>query len=74
MIIDEAVEILSTTYGPLETVASGLPVDAYEAALALQLADHASVEYVCLKALVKAHPIPDIPPVEEPAPAEEPTE
>ena len=68
MIIEEAVEILANTYGSLETVALGLPVDAYEAALAFADADPNSVEYVCLKALIKAHPIPVIAP--EPTPEE----
>jgi hypothetical protein len=60
MIITEAVEILAATYKPLETVALGLPINAYEAAKALADADPESVEYVCLKALVKAHPVPVI--------------
>ena len=61
MIIDEAVEILASTYKPLSVVAMGLPVDAEEAAEAFAAADPESVEYVCLKALVEAHPIPVIP-------------
>jgi hypothetical protein len=68
MIIEEAVEILAATYMPLETVALGLPIDAHEAEKALADSDPASVEYVCLKALVKAHPIPVIAP--EPIPEE----
>ena len=68
MIISEAIEILAATYQPLEIVAMGLPVDAYEAAEALADADPASVDYVCLNALVKTHPVPVIAP--EPTPEE----
>ena len=72
MIITEAVEILAATYMPLETVALGLPIDAHEAAKALADADPISVEYVCLKALVKTHPVPMIKPepIPEPTPEE----
>ena len=60
MIITDAVTALAETYRSLEVVAMGLPVDAHEAADALAEADPASVEYVCLVALTKAHPVPVI--------------
>lgn len=56
MKLSEAIEVLTTTYQSLDSVASGLPVDAKEVADALAKADPDSAEYVALQALAKFNP------------------
>jgi len=56
MKLSEAIELLTTTYQSLDSVASGLPVDAKEINDALAKADPDSAEYVALQALAKFHP------------------
>lgn len=53
MTVEEAVEILSTTYQSLDAVAQGMVVDAKELEDAIAAADADSVEAVCLKVLSK---------------------
>jgi len=53
MTVEEAVEILSTTYQSLDAVAKGMVVDAEELEDAIAAADADSVEAVCLKVLSK---------------------
>jgi len=53
MTVEEAVEILSTTYQSLDAVAQGMVVDAEELEDAIAAADADSVEAVCLKVLSK---------------------
>jgi hypothetical protein len=56
MKLSEAIELLTTTYQSLDSVASGLPVDAKEVNDALNKADKDSAEYVALQALAKFNP------------------
>ena len=56
MKLSEAIELLTTTYQSLDSVASGLSVDAKEVADALAKADPDSAEYVALQALAKVNP------------------
>jgi hypothetical protein len=56
MKLSEAIELLTSTYQSLDSVASGLPVDAKEVNEALKKADPDSAEYVALKALEKCNP------------------
>jgi hypothetical protein len=53
MTVEEAVEILSTTYLSLDAVAQGMVVDAEELQDAIAAAEEDSVEAVCLKVLSK---------------------
>lgn len=53
MTVEEAVEVLSTTYQSLDAVAQGIVVDAEELEDAIAAADADSVEAVCLKVLSK---------------------
>jgi len=53
MTVQEAVEVLSTTYQSLDAVAQGMVVDAEELQDAIAAADADSVEAVCLKVLSK---------------------
>jgi hypothetical protein len=53
MKLSEAIELLTTTYQSLDSVASGLAVDAKEVNDALNKADKDSAEYVALQALAK---------------------
>ena len=53
MTVEEAVEVLSTTYLALDAVAKGMVVDAEKLADALAAAEEDSVEAVCLKVLSK---------------------
>ena len=53
MTVEEAVEILSTTYLALDSVAKGMVVDAEELQDAIAAAEEDSVEAVCLKVLSK---------------------
>jgi len=53
MTVEEAVEVLSTTYQSLDAVAQGMVVDAEELENAIAAADADSVEAVCLKVLSK---------------------
>lgn len=57
MKVTEAIEILSSTYQDLNSVASGLNVNANEVAEALKKATPDTTEFVCLTALAKAHPV-----------------
>jgi len=57
MKLTEAIEILTTTYQSLDSVALGLPVDAKEVNEALKKANPDSAEYVALEALAKYNPI-----------------
>ena len=56
MKLSEAIELLTTTYQSLDTVALGLAVDAKEVNEALSKADKNSAEYVALEALAKYNP------------------
>lgn len=56
MSLSEAIELLTTTYQSLDSVASGLQVDAKEVNEALNKADPDSAEYVALKVLAKFNP------------------
>jgi hypothetical protein len=56
MKIAEAIDILSSTYMSLESVARGLDVNPADVAKALASATPDTTEYVCLQALAKAHP------------------
>jgi hypothetical protein len=53
MTVEEAVEVLSTTYQSLDAVAQGMIVDAEELEDAIAAAEADSVEAVCLKVLSK---------------------
>ena len=53
MTVEEAVEVLSTTYQSLDAVAQGMVVDAEELEDAIAAANADSVEAVCLKVLSK---------------------
>ena len=53
MTVEEAVEVLSTTYQSLDAVAQGMVVDAEELEDAIAAADADSVEALCLKVLSK---------------------
>ena len=53
MTVEEAVEILSTTYQSLDAVAQGMVVDVEELEDAIAAAEADSVEAVCLKVLSK---------------------
>ena len=57
MDIKDALEIMANTYQSLDVVARGLPVDPQEVEKALEEAQPDTVEYVCLQALQKAHPV-----------------
>jgi len=56
MKLSEAIELLTSTYQSLDSVASGLSVDAKEVNDALNKADKDSAEYVALQALAKFNP------------------
>ena len=56
MKLSEAIELLTSTYQSLDSVASGLSVDAKEVADALNKVDKDSAEYVALQALAKFNP------------------
>lgn len=56
MKLSEAIELLTSTYQSLDSVALGLSVDAKEVADALNKADKDSAEYVALQALAKFNP------------------
>ena len=56
MKLSEAIELLTSTYQSLDSVASALPVDAKEVADALNEVDKDSAEYVALQALAKFNP------------------
>ena len=53
MTIEDAVEVLSTTYQSLDAVAQGMVVDVEELEDAIAAAEADSVEAVCLKVLSK---------------------
>jgi hypothetical protein len=53
MTVEEAVEVLSTTYQSLDAVAQGMVVDVEELEDAIAAAEADSVEAVCLKVLSK---------------------
>ena len=53
MTVEEAVEVLSTTYQSLDAVAQGMVVDVEELEDAIAAAETDSVEAVCLKVLSK---------------------
>ena len=57
MNLQDALEVMANTYQSLDVVARGLPVDAEEVEKALEEAQPDTVEYVCLEALKKAHPV-----------------
>ena len=56
MQLSEAIEILTSTYQSLDSVALGLPVDAKEVNDALAKANPDSAEFVALQALAKVNP------------------
>ena len=56
MTLDEAVEILSTTYQPLDLIARGLVVDPTEVSEALADAEEDTVEKFVLTILAKYNP------------------
>ena len=53
MTVEDAVEVLSTTYQSLDAVAQGMVVDVEELEDAIAAAEADSVEAVCLKVLSK---------------------
>ena len=53
MTVEDAVEVLSTTYQSLDAVAQGMVVDVEELENAIAAAEADSVEAVCLKVLSK---------------------
>lgn len=53
MTVENAVEVLSTTYQSLDAVAQGMVVDVEELEDAIAAAEADSVEAVCLKVLSK---------------------
>jgi hypothetical protein len=53
MTVEDAVEVLSTTYQSLDAVAQGMVVDVEELEDAIAAAETDSVEAVCLKVLSK---------------------
>jgi hypothetical protein len=53
MTVEDAVEVLSTTYQSLDAVAQGMIVDVEELEDAIAAAEADSVEAVCLKVLSK---------------------
>jgi hypothetical protein len=53
MTVEDAIEVLSTTYQSLDAVAQGMVVDAEELEDAIAAAEADSVEAVCLKVLSK---------------------
>ena len=53
MTVEDAVEVLSTTYQSLDAVAQGMVVDVEELEDAIAAAEADSVEAVCLKVLNK---------------------
>jgi hypothetical protein len=53
MTVEDAVEVLSTTYQSLDAVAQGMVVDVEELEDAIAAAEADSVEAVCLKVLTK---------------------
>lgn len=57
MKLTDALEILTTTYQSLDSVALTLPVDSKEVNDALKKADPDSAEYVALQALAKYNPV-----------------
>lgn len=57
MKLTEALELLTTTYQSLDSVAMGLSVDAKEVNDALKKANPDSAEYVALEVLTKYNPI-----------------
>ena len=59
MKVDQAIEVLSSTYMSLDAVARGLECDPSEVAKALAKAKPDTTELVCLTALAKAFPMPD---------------
>lgn len=59
MKIDQAIEILSSTYMSLDAVARGLEVDPKDVAKALAKAAPDTTDFVCLTALAKAFPLPN---------------
>ena len=60
MKLSEAIELLTSTYQSLDSVAMGLPVDAKEVNDALNKAKPDSAEYVALQALAKFNPYKNI--------------
>jgi hypothetical protein len=53
MTVEDAIEVLSTTYQSLDAVAQGMVVDVEELEDAIAAAEADSVEAVCLKVLSK---------------------
>ena len=53
MTVEDALEVLSTTYQSLDAVAQGMVVDVEELEDAIAAAEADSVEAVCLKVLSK---------------------
>lgn len=53
MTVEDAVEVLSTTYQSLDAVAQGMVVDVEELEDAIAAAEADSIEAVCLKVLSK---------------------
>lgn len=53
MTVEDAVEVLSTTYQSLDAVAQGMVVDVEELEDAIAAAEADTVEAVCLKVLSK---------------------
>lgn len=56
MKVQEAIDVLVSTYNALDAVAAGLPVDPKEVADALAEATPDTVEFVCLSVLAKLNP------------------
>jgi len=58
MSLQDAIDTITTTYGSLELVAQGLPVDPVEVANALNEATPDTAEYIALELLAKYNPAP----------------
>lgn len=58
MKVSEAIEIMASTYQSLDSVASGLQVDAKEVAAELSKAKPDTIEFVVLTVLAKYNPVP----------------
>lgn len=58
MKIQDAIQVLVSTYKPLDEVARGLVVDAQEVADAFKLAECGTLEHTVLAFLVKFNPLP----------------
>ena len=62
MDLEQAIQVMTSTFQSLEQVAQGLPVDAQEVADALETVEPDTAEHVALQVLAKLHPVtPEVP-------------